>query len=216
MKRVIKIIGWVVLGWGILAIVGSLLSNWMQNYLRDCDIKHREYLLTSIESSLKEGIDRQDTALIRNSFQEISDNQGWFLDIDSVLIMEGLNILSESGDDYASLDLGNRYYHGIGVKQNPQKGMKYLNDLAKKGLPEAYIVLGNIYCKGEGVEKNVDKGVAYYEKAAAAGSAQGFYNLGVYNENSGNKDKAIEFYKKASELGFEQADEVLLELEGNH
>lgn len=30
------------------------------------------------------------------------------------------------------------------------------------------------------------------------------------------QDKAIEFYKKASELGFEQADEVLLELEGNH
>lgn len=214
MKKVIKIIGCVVLGFIVLGIAGSLLDNWMQNFLRESDIKHREDLTISIESGLKEGIEKQDTALIRNSFQELSDNRGWFLDIDSILIIEGLSILSDSGDDYASLALAESYYYGKGVKQDYKKGMEYLNNLAKKGNPESFVVLGNIYCNGDGVEKNVDKGVAYYEKATAAGSAFGYYNFGVYYENAGNIEKAIELYKKASELGYEQADVVLLELEG--
>lgn len=71
---------------------------------------------------------------------------------------------------------------------------------------------------GEGCEKNVDAAVALIQPLAKCGDAWAQRNLGVCYENGQgvprSQEKAKEWYRKAAEQGYEDAQKALEKLKG--
>ncbi len=90
------------------------------------------------------------------------------------------------------------------------KAIEYFKEAAKLGDAAAHNDLGNRYCiGGEGVEKDYEKAIRHWEEAAIGGHLQARHNLGVYEENSGNTERAVKHLVIAANLGHEDSMKVL-------
>ncbi|WP_260512644.1 tetratricopeptide repeat protein [Serratia fonticola] len=74
---------------------------------------------------------------------------------------------AEKGDVSAQLALANAYEVGIdGVKEDPDKALKWLTKAAENGSAEAQFSLGSSYFSGgEGIIKSQSKSAYWYERA---------------------------------------------------
>jgi hypothetical protein len=96
-----------------------------------------------------------------------------------------------------------------------QKGMEYyqnkeydaafehLTKAAELGNDDAHYQLGLLYRDGEGVEEDEEKAVYHWEKAAIAGHPQARHNLGYYEEENGNMERAVKHFIIAANLGYD-------------
>ena len=66
--------------------------------------------------------------------------------------------LADKGDNFAQLVIADRYYKGIGVKQDFTKAFEYFSK-ASTTQRCAESALGNMYFKGEGIEKDIQKAI---------------------------------------------------------
>jgi TPR repeat protein len=80
--------------------------------------------------------------------------------------------------------------------------VEYWAKSAELGDMEAHFRLGVIYMK-EGVEKDEEKAVYHYEKAAIGGHPTARHNLGCYEEENGNIERAVKHFIIAANLGDE-------------
>ena len=76
---------------------------------------------------------------------------------------------------------------------------------AELGDVAAHNNLGNRYYEGEGVEKDLEKAIHHYEEAAIGGHPDARHNLGVYEGNSGNTERAVKHFIIAANLGNEES-----------
>ena len=92
------------------------------------------------------------------------------------------------------------------------KAVEYFKEAAELGNADAHNELGNRYCiggEGDGVEEDYEKAIRHWEKAAIGGHPKARYNLGVYQENSGNTERAVKHFMIAAKLGDEESMTML-------
>lgn len=126
------------------------------------------------------------------------------------------NTLS-SKNDLTSLDyflLGELYFSGIGVEQDYSKSFECYNKALSLGLKRAAQDIAGFYSSGKYVEQDMDLAKKYFEIAAKAGYAFSWYNLGIIYMNGlgstlEDAAKGVECFKKASDIGFRKAMEMV-------
>lgn len=80
---------------------------------------------------------------------------------------------------------------------------------AKLGNPQAQVNLGNLYDAGEGVEQDQKLAAYWYKHAIKNGVAEAAYNLAVSYKQQGKIKWAQFWFKRASEMGDEDAMDQL-------
>lgn len=114
---------------------------------------------------------------------------------------------SDTGDVRGIYELAVRYYLGIGVKKDEDKGVSLYKLAAQKGSNKAKVELGHAYRFGRGVEKDWERSYSLYLEAANAGSANAQYMVGYCLEHGIGVPVDIEmkqaqsWYQKGKENG---------------
>ncbi len=127
---------------------------------------------------------------------------------------------AEQGNEIAMEELGYKYYEGLGVEQDYAEAMKWLKAAAGKGKETAYASIGIMYRDGEGVEVDCSQAEKAFLQGAKAGNAYSAFLLGQLYAGymkPAESQKAMDWYRKASDMGSYRANEVLAEIyrEGN-
>ena len=73
-----------------------------------------------------------------------------------------------------------------------------MNRAAQHGYTTSYYNIGNAYLFGRGVEKNEKKAVHYWELAAIGGDVDARCNLGGFENEAGNYERAINHFTIAA------------------
>ena len=125
------------------------------------------------------------------------------LHTDSVMDVQSLLGLAESGDARASFLLGTRYASGRGGFRDDSEAVRWFKRAADKGLGEAQYNLGIMYGAGRGVARDIFQAVRWFRLAANQGVAEAQFNLGtLYSLGEGvSKDLelAAEWLHKAAD-----------------
>jgi len=80
---------------------------------------------------------------------------------------------------------------------------------AKLGNPQAQVNLGNLYDAGEGVEQDRKRAAYWYKRAVKKQVPEAAYNLAVSYKQQGKIKWAQFWFKRASEMGDEDAMDEL-------
>ena len=84
---------------------------------------------------------------------------------------------------------------------DPEKAVELWLRAGKLGCAVAYYSVGNAYINGEGVERDMKKAKHYYELAAMGGDVPARHNLGVIEQKTGNKNRAMKHLMIAAGAG---------------
>lgn len=130
-------------------------------------------------------------------------------------------IIAEKGDTRAQYQLGNFFFHGLGIEQNYQKAKDWYLKASEKGLIEAIEGLGEVYWREAGgpgdllepEPEELIKSFWLFYQAAIKGSPNAQYQLGFcYDFGYGitpDEAKAIGWYTKSAEKGHIKAQLTL-------
>ena len=72
------------------------------------------------------------------------------------------SIEAENGNAYAQADLGDMYYHGVGVDQNYEKSIKWFELAAKQSHSRAQYNLGVLQENGFGTKQDMTKALYWW------------------------------------------------------
>ena len=121
-------------------------------------------------------------------------------------------VFNPNGNADAFYNLAGCYANG--TKDMPQN-LLMANELFLKagelGHAEAYFNLGNAYVIGRGVEVDKKKAKHYWELAAMNGNIGARYNLGAWEENTGNTHQAMKHFILAARAGHKQSLDAVKE-----
>ena len=113
---------------------------------------------------------------------------------------------TELGDRNAFYALGIGYMYGkCGFPIDRKKGFGLVLKAAELGLAEAHCSIASCYCDGLGVEMDRKKQKQHLEIAAIGGHVIAMYNLGAFEYNSGNYDRAKKHWMVAASAGYDIA-----------
>ena len=117
---------------------------------------------------------------------------------------------ANSGDAEAMYELGDIYYFGDGVSEDPNEAAKWYSKAieafkkdAEAGNSDSMFEVGKMYEYAEGVTQDIDMAIKWYHKAAEAGNAEAMLEIaniyydGYYVEQ--DYTKAMEWFQKAAE-----------------
>ena len=113
----------------------------------------------------------------------------------------------EAGDDGGAMGVVGDYYR-YGKKGFPKdfgKAMELYIRSGKLGNASANGVVAELYDNGEGVEKDKKKAKYYYELAAIGGDVCARHNLGIYEYNAGNMNRAVKHWMIAAAAGSDKS-----------
>jgi TPR repeat protein len=85
------------------------------------------------------------------------------------------------------------------------KAFEYYTRAAELGDSDAHYMLGLMYVDGDVVEKDKEKEVYHNEKAAIGGHPWARHNLGCYEHENGNMERAVKHWIIAANLGYEDS-----------
>ena len=112
----------------------------------------------------------------------------------------------ELDDAQAFFSMGSYYSNGhYGLPQNNTKDVELWHKAGKFG----YTNIGFAYYNGEGVERDAKMSRHYYELAAMEGNVMARHNLGEFEENAGNYDKALKHHMIAVRGGDTRSVKVI-------
>ena len=110
-------------------------------------------------------------------------------------VIEQMKKRVEIGDAEAIRNLGCYYKNGVyGLPQDRTKALELSHRAAKLGYTVSYYSIGGAYHVGNSVERDEKKASHYYELAAMGGVVQARYNLGYFEDEAGNMDRALKHY----------------------
>lgn len=89
---------------------------------------------------------------------------------------------AEQGDAMAQFNLGAKYHHGDGVKQNFRKAKTWYEKSAEQGDAFAQYNLGVMYLDGEGVRPDDGKAKELFGRACDNGSTLGCESYRDFND----------------------------------
>ena len=120
--------------------------------------------------------------------------------------------------------LGNQYFHeGFGLQKDMHRAVKLWTEAAGLGSIQAlynlgvsyeygegpglqlYHLLGVSYDRGEGVQQDVKKAIEIWSNAAMQGDVRSRHNLGVYERDRDNEDRALRHWMIAAKMGYEES-----------
>jgi TPR repeat protein len=111
----------------------------------------------------------------------------------------------KANDPIALKEMGVKLYN----KGDYGGAFEYWKKAADLGDFDAHYKLGIMYWQGKGVEKEEEKYVYHWEKAAIGGHPIARNNLGYYEEENGNTERAMTHYIIAANLGYELSMKAL-------
>ncbi|MCR4942016.1 MAG: sel1 repeat family protein [Campylobacter sp.] len=119
-----------------------------------------------------------------------------------------INKACMGGDQGACLDLGDMYASGNGVKQDYVKAKDIFERICEKKVDDFYkntacTRLATFYNEGLGVKMDKQKAIVINRKTCDRGglsSIRACFKYAVYNYDLGEKQKAVEYFKKACEI----------------
>jgi tetratricopeptide (TPR) repeat protein len=91
------------------------------------------------------------------------------------------------------------------------KAFEYFTKAAKLGDADAHFKLAELYHFGRGVEKDKEKYIYHLEEAAIGGHPLARYDLGVYESNNGNIERAVKHWIIAARQGDDDSLKELME-----
>ena len=113
---------------------------------------------------------------------------------------------SEANDADAIFIRGYEYYNGErGFTQNYNKANKLFLRAGKLGCAEGYSKIGYAYRNGQGVERDENKAKYYYELAAMGGCVNARQNLGLWEDEAGNVDRAMKHLMISAGAGWDNS-----------
>lgn len=128
--------------------------------------------------------------------------------------MERLNKLLEKDPNnaHAIHFLAFQYQNGaMGLEQNTAMANELWNKAAKFGFPDSLNSVANSYNLGRGITRSTKTALKYYELAAMKGHIQARYNLGVFEAEKQNWERAARHWVMACNGGFTPAYEKITE-----
>lgn len=130
------------------------------------------------------------------------------------LAIKWLKKAAEGGNRKSCMKLGQLYLYGGMVNKDVEEALKYYRLVLDEDISAADLCnIGYAFDVGDTVPVDKFKAVEYYRKAAEKGDIVAHYNMGVCYENGVGVSRDIEiakyWYKKASEQGYNQAQQAL-------
>ena len=117
-------------------------------------------------------------------------------------IIDQLKKRVKMDDAEAIYNLGACYSQGIyGFPQDRAKALGLWHRAAELGYVGAYHDIGYAYSSGRGVVRDKKKVQHFYELAAMGGDVHARHNLGCFECNAGNYDRALKHFMIAVEFG---------------
>jgi len=108
----------------------------------------------------------------------------------------------ELNDPIGIRNLAGMYVRGLyGLPQNITKALELWHRGAELGSADAYYAIGIAYNQGRGVRRNEKEAMQYWELAAMSGSSIARHNLGCFEEQSSNYDRALRHWMIAATDG---------------
>ncbi|EJK70782.1 hypothetical protein THAOC_07831 [Thalassiosira oceanica] len=121
---------------------------------------------------------------------------------DDASALDMARVRAEKKDPAAIEFLGSKYYYGTyGVKKNVPRAIELLTEAAELGSIDAHAKLGQAYLYGMGVAPDNAKGVHHFELAAMKGSVESRHNLGCYEAQKGNYERAVRHWLISAKMG---------------
>ena len=109
--------------------------------------------------------------------------------------------------------MGCYYREGTrGFPQDMDKALELYHRAGQLGYAEAYCSIGTAYCKGVGVEVDLKKANHYYELGAIGGDVYARSNLGIFERDEGNMDRALKHYMITVRNGLSQSLKCIQDL----
>ena len=119
----------------------------------------------------------------------------------------------EKKDPVAIYYLGEKYFHGeLGLQKDMRKGVQIWEEAADLGSIDALFDLGNAYRCGNGVQEDKAKAVEFFTKVAMQGHVHARHNLGCYETEIGNFDRAARHFLISAKMGDEHSLEMIKEV----
>jgi TPR repeat protein len=109
----------------------------------------------------------------------------------------------------AQYTLGLMYNYGHGTAVNREESLNWFKRSAENGYPKAQCAYGQTLLKGYGNQKiNETEGLMWLTKAAKNGNGKATFKIGYhyYSHNKYSKVIALDYAKRASELGWVAGD----------
>jgi len=86
---------------------------------------------------------------------------------------------AEKGNAFAQADLGDMFYHGVGVNQDDTQALKWFKKAADQSHSRAQYNLGTMYENGKGVKQDYDQAIKWWCVASEQGHYGAEYNLAM-------------------------------------
>lgn len=102
-----------------------------------------------------------------------------FLEGDYETTYKEYKLEADNGNAFAQADLGDMYYHGVGIGQNYSKARQYFIKAAEQSHSRAQYNLGVMYENGYGVEQDYEQAIDWWCKASEQGHWGAAYNIGM-------------------------------------
>ena len=132
---------------------------------------------------------------------------------DEVQALKLLQTRVEKKDPDAMKYLGDQYMRGLrGLEEDVSRAVELWTEAADLGSAAACYQLGVAFITGKGVENNVERGVRFFEEAAMLGHPNARHNLGCFECERGNYDRAVRHFLISAKLGDEGSLEAIKKL----
>jgi len=119
----------------------------------------------------------------------------------------------ELDDPIAIYNLGNDYRDGTnGYPQDYVKALELLHQAGELGHATAYCSIGYSYMYGKGVKVDKKKAKHYWELGAMGGDADARHNLGAWEKDAGNVDRALKHHMIAVRGGNSESLQKIKEM----
>ena len=113
-------------------------------------------------------------------------------------------------DPAAITHLGVQYFGGqFGLQKDELRAVELWTEAAELGSVQALYNLGISYYFGEGVEVDKTKGAEFHAKAAMQGHVHSRHNLGHFEVEKGNNDRAVKNYLISAKMGYKLSLEMI-------
>ncbi|KAL7535626.1 hypothetical protein ACHAXR_006625 [Thalassiosira sp. AJA248-18] len=122
--------------------------------------------------------------------------------VSNELTLKRIKKRMEVNDAEAFHLMGVFYEKGIGgLPQDTKKAVELKIRAGELGSYMAQAAVGSCYLQGRGVERDEKKANRYFQLAAMAGHDDARYNLGSYEQNCGNKNRALKHWMVGARAG---------------
>ena len=109
--------------------------------------------------------------------------------------------------------LGHQYHGGeLGLQKDMRKAIELWGEAAELGSADAIYNLGIAHDWGRVVQKDRAKADQFYKKAAMQGHVHSRHQLGCYEGERGNNDRAVRHYLISAKMGYKDSVENIKDM----